>query len=468
MSAGRATIITLMLIITASILAGCASEEEKAIKELLEWANEEQELQEQRSRNWQVDHYRDPISDEIDLHLWRGANKDSDPGYLTITANCSREVRRLQLDVNVLTLSWGDDLGTSEVTIRFGDENPSTEFWTWRETNNLPGQITETVLEPPRSRSVDYLNRIAAGESLAVRYTESDGVHTHTPVFDTEGLSDALNLAVEEYCVGTGAKTGGAIEDKGDGVHATRDVEAEIENSIQATVEALASTVQRVESQRSTLATATTAALQTEVAVQRAVQATLTAQVESTTTNTVILRPRDVTVGTRTLVPTQQPPTLAEGPRTSMFAGTTTPASTKPGSPVGENCDQLLRNQLVFQRGASTAGRMNEVIRQIQAQRDECAREIWNPRVDDSNAASGCFGGTIPALGDPLTAKVGNLAIPRTLYAGFTDPDTVRPTSGRDSDNIIIIYWSMIEGETPADRAACWLFISRFNAWSEE
>ena len=31
------------------------------------------------------------------------------------------------------------------------------------------------------------------------------------------------------------------------------------------------------------------------------------------------------------------------------------------------DCDQLLRNQLVFQRGASTYGRMNEVIRQIQA-----------------------------------------------------------------------------------------------------
>ena len=47
------------------------------------------------------------------------------------------------------------------------------------------------------------------------------------------------------------------------------------------------------------------------------------------------------------------------------------------GDSVGDNCDQLLRNQLVFQRGASTAGRMGEVIRQIQAQRDNCVSELW-------------------------------------------------------------------------------------------
>ena len=62
------------------------------------------------------------------------------------------------------------------------------------------------------------------------------------------------------------------------------------------------------------------------------------------------------------------------------------------GGSVGANCDQLLRNQLVFQRGASTSGRMNEVIRQIQATRDNCVSELWNPSVTESSSArSNCY-----------------------------------------------------------------------------
>ena len=129
-----------------------------------------------------------------------------------------------------------------------------------------------------------------------------------------------------------------------------------------------------------------------------------------------------------------------------------------------DDCDQLLRNQLVFQRGASTADRMQEVIRQIQAQRDECVGEAWNPRVDDGNS-SNCYGGTLPAFGEPMAAKVGRLAIPRTLYSGHTPTDRVRTTSGRDYDNNIIVYWSTTPGGQPADGAGCWLYVSRLNQW---
>ena len=71
-------------------------------------------------------------------------------------------------------------------------------------------------------------------------------------------------------------------------------------------------------------------------------------------------------------------------------------------SDARSNCDELLRNQLVFQRGASTAGRMNEVIRQIQAQRDECVSEIWNPQVVDSTAGTEavCTDNSEPPDGD--------------------------------------------------------------------
>ena len=132
------------------------------------------------------------------------------------------------------------------------------------------------------------------------------------------------------------------------------------------------------------------------------------------------------------------------------------------------DCDQLLRNQLVFQRGASTYARMNEVIRQIQAQRDDCVSELWNPSA--TNWATGtCYTALPPynvggvATGAVLQGKIGDLTIPRTLYNGFQPGDTVRSTAGRDSDNNIIVYWDT----KPADNAECWLYVSRLNSWDQ-
>ena len=50
---------------------------------------------------------------------------------------------------------------------------------------------------------------------------------------------------------------------------------------------------------------------------------------------------------------------------------------------VGLNCDSVLRNQLIFQRGASTKDRMQVVISQIQAQQQECAKDVWKPVAID-------------------------------------------------------------------------------------
>ena len=134
------------------------------------------------------------------------------------------------------------------------------------------------------------------------------------------------------------------------------------------------------------------------------------------------------------------------------------------GDSVGDNCDQLLKNQLVFQRGASTAGRMNEVIRQIQATRDNCVSELWDPTVDDS-APGDCFGHD-PWYTDPLKEKIGDLIVPRTLYNGvIVSTSLVRQTSGRDSSNNIIAYWDL--DNRPSDNSKCWMFISRLNQWDE-
>ena len=136
-------------------------------------------------------------------------------------------------------------------------------------------------------------------------------------------------------------------------------------------------------------------------------------------------------------------------------------------SDAGADCDQLLRNQLVFQRGASTKGRMDEVIRRIQAQRDDCVSEFWNPRVEDDadTDTTGCFS-TWPSYTNPLQDKIGDLTIPRTLYTRFTvGTDVLRRTSGRDSDNNIFAMW--VDINEPADASESWLYVSRLKSWDE-
>ena len=59
---------------------------------------------------------------------------------------------------------------------------------------------------------------------------------------------------------------------------------------------------------------------------------------------------------------------------------------------VGQNCDNILRNQLIFQRGASTDARMQVVIAQIQSQQQECTSDVWDPEVIDMGTATAATG----------------------------------------------------------------------------
>ena len=120
------------------------------------------------------------------------------------------------------------------------------------------------------------------------------------------------------------------------------------------------------------------------------------------------------------------------------------------------DCDQLLRNQLVFQTGAINAERMQEVIRQIQIQRDDCTSDLWNPTVEDptSRESETCL-----SLVDGID--------PVHLPPGLLSPDGngPRPTSGRDSFNNIIVYWSKNPAEKTHDRSKCWVYLSDLNTW---
>ena len=151
------------------------------------------------------------------------------------------------------------------------------------------------------------------------------------------------------------------------------------------------------------------------------------------------------------------------------------------GSDGGVSCDGILRSQLLVQRGASTATRMNQVVSQIQAQRDECPEDVWDPEVGNAAVSttpalpgSECFG-AVGASG-LFQAKVGDTVVPRSLRKGNTDGITglaigadgsVRLTSGRDSDNNILVYWSSEADDRPTDSSTCWLYSSRIRTWDE-
>ena len=151
------------------------------------------------------------------------------------------------------------------------------------------------------------------------------------------------------------------------------------------------------------------------------------------------------------------------------------------GSDAGQNCDDVLQNQFVFQRNASTTEALNAVISVIQNQRvDQCSVDVWNPTVVDAGPA---------VVGPPVIpehechdqTKIGVQDVPSGLQhvtsASNVDEDTdepestgtgsgVRDNSGRDRDNNVIIHWD--HKEKPTDDTNCWMYVSRLSTWSVE
>ena len=146
-------------------------------------------------------------------------------------------------------------------------------------------------------------------------------------------------------------------------------------------------------------------------------------------------------------------------------------------SDTGLDCDTVLRQQLIFQRAASTDEKMDAVVAQIQSQRSECQSDVWDPDINDGATAGAaaygtgtCFGGSaVPAATavDQGGLKVGqDQLVPRGLREQNDERRRVRLTSGRDADNNIIVYWGTPD-KRPSDNATCWLYVSRLRTWSE-
>ena len=138
---------------------------------------------------------------------------------------------------------------------------------------------------------------------------------------------------------------------------------------------------------------------------------------------------------------------------------------------AGLSCDRVLKNQLVFQRAASTAQRMNAVIKQIQAQRQECAADIWKPVVVNGAGINSAGVGT--AASCTANGNVGDTDVPRGLQERPNTSQTTRThadlqaakTSRRDAENNLIVYFAT--DALPTDSAKCWLYAQRLRTWDQ-
>ena len=146
----------------------------------------------------------------------------------------------------------------------------------------------------------------------------------------------------------------------------------------------------------------------------------------------------------------------------------------------GLNCDDVLKQQLVFQRGASTAQRMNILVNQIQSQRaSECNADLWNPSVVDAVTGGGANDASAQPIGHAAscmgmavadwnadTVTVGASRIPSSLRVGTGATNGLRTTSGRDSSNNIIVYFSDAD-RRPSDSAKCWMYSANLRTWDQ-
>ena len=141
------------------------------------------------------------------------------------------------------------------------------------------------------------------------------------------------------------------------------------------------------------------------------------------------------------------------------------------------SCDRTLRSALTEQRGVGNGKRVNQIVRQIQAQRAvDCNQETWNPFVHIVGTPPGRtaittdgFSAPCASNADPVVpATIGNTETPTTLanvaksrfgnatYGGFA----------RDAAGNILVEFD--DAFRPTDGSQCWLYVAQSNYWDQK
>ena len=130
---------------------------------------------------------------------------------------------------------------------------------------------------------------------------------------------------------------------------------------------------------------------------------------------------------------------------------------------TGINCDGMLRDQLVINREASNADRVNIVIQRIQGRFEDCDDVLWSPVAVDSAGSGICFDDA------GLRNSIAGVELPRGLLrrGGFGS----NLLSGRDARNNVIVHWRVpaagVASGLPSDGAVCWLYVNSIETWVE-
>ena len=145
------------------------------------------------------------------------------------------------------------------------------------------------------------------------------------------------------------------------------------------------------------------------------------------------------------------------------------------------SCDRTLRSALIVRRGVGNGKQVNQIVRQIQAQRaSDCNQEVWNPYVQiagtppGSTTAIGNSGfQNGPATCVPATAgadhMVGQTELPTTLENVARTRFWQNPTYGgfaRDASGNLLIQFD--PGYLPTDGSKCWMYVAQSNYWDQK
>ena len=130
---------------------------------------------------------------------------------------------------------------------------------------------------------------------------------------------------------------------------------------------------------------------------------------------------------------------------------------------TGINCDGMLRDQLVINREASDANRVNFVVQRIQSRFEDCDDVLWSPVAVDSAGSGICFD-------DVDRNSIAGVALPRGLLRRGAFSSSLL-LSGRDARNNVIVHWRVpaagVASGLPSDSAVCWLYVSSIETWVE-
>ena len=123
----------------------------------------------------------------------------------------------------------------------------------------------------------------------------------------------------------------------------------------------------------------------------------------------------------------------------------------------------MLRDQLVINREASDANRVNFVVQRIQSRFEDCDDVLWSPVAVDSAGSGICFD-------DVDRNSIAGVALPRGLLRRGAFSSSLL-LSGRDARNNVIVHWRVpaagVASGLPSDSAVCWLYVSSIETWVE-